>query len=137
MSKPLLKRANANWSSAFHGISIPFDIDPELLLIHLKYFDLPSLAGVAEARHQVHLEEGRGHDLSAWALDAQELSDRVRSWVSVPEGKSVPELEPKSLDTRKVVKLNKRGIYRATGPQLAEMDKNELMRLPERYLSAF
>jgi hypothetical protein len=137
MCKPLIKRASVNWSTAFHGVTVPFSIDPDLLLIHLKYYDLPSLAGVATHRHQVFLAEERGNKLSAWALDADELSDRMLRWVTVPEGQQVAELDPAAVDFSDVVRLSKKGIYRAFGPHLEEMDKNPLFRLPDRYRSAF
>lgn len=136
MCKPLIKRSTANWSTAFHGSTVPFTIDPDLLLIHLKYYNLPSLAAVATHRHQMHEEEDRGNPLSAWALDADELTSRMRTWSTVPEGQTVAELDPAAVDFSGVVRLSKKGIYRAWGPHLPEMDKNPLLRLPERYRSA-
>jgi len=136
MCKPLIKRASVNWATAFHGANVPFTIDPDLLLIHLKYYDLPSMGEVASHRHQVHLADERGNKLSAWALDADELSNRVLRWVTVPDGQQVADLDPATVDLSEVVQLRKKGIYKAFAPHLEEMDKNPLLRLPDRYRSA-
>jgi hypothetical protein len=137
MCKPLIKRVPANWSLGFHGIKVPFEIDRELLLIHLKYYDASALATVSAQRHALYEQEGRGGDASAWKLDHDELSSRLRSWVQVPDGHEVPEFDPKEPDLTDVIRRGTGGLYRSGGQQLKAMDTNPLRRLPERFQHVF
>ena len=136
MCKPLIKRVAADWDGAFHAINARFDIDRDLLMLHLKYGDVGTLTRVSEQRHALH-QEGRGHPSSAWALESQELASRLRSWVHTPDDQDVPEFDPAEPDLSDIVRLKRRGFYRSHGPQLAAMENNPLRQLPQRFRSAF
>ena len=136
MCKPLLKRIPANWTAAFHGIANPFEIHRDLLMLHLKYCDLPSLMKGSEHRHAWH-QEGRGHRNSAWTLESLELKSRLLSWVQTPDEQEVREFDPKEPDLTNIVHVKKNGFFRSQGPQLEAMEQNPLRQLPERIRAVF
>jgi hypothetical protein len=135
MCKPLIKRIPADWGRAFHAIGTPFEIDRDLVMLHLKYYDVSSLKRVSEHRHARH-QEGRGHPESAWALESDELISRLLSWVQTPEGHDVPEFDPSEADLDEIVHRKSNSHFRSHGPQLTAMENNPLRRLPERFSTA-
>jgi len=136
MCKPLLKRKPADWFRSFHGIQAPFEIDPELLMLHLKYCDVSLLTKVSQDRHLWH-HEGRGHPSSAWAFGSNELASRLSSWVQTPDEQRVQEFDPSELNLSTVVRRKGERRFRSHGPQLSAMERNPLRRLPERFRTAF
>lgn len=132
MCKPLLKRIPANWSAGFHGIKSHFEIDRELLLIHLKYFDVQARQAVVERRLDAHVNEGRGGSVSAWTMGQAELTDLLQSWVDRSPTTDIPEFDPHEPDLSGIVEA-RRGYSRSSGPQLQAMRDNPLRQLPERY----
>lgn len=135
MCKPLIKRVPVAWLEGFHGVTGDrFDIDPDLLMVHLKYYDEAVLRDVAEKRRRVHESEGRGGVASAWSVEAEELVELLRSWVA-DAGSAVPVLEPRQVDVSDFVAAVPRG-FRARGRQLVAMQRRPLRRLPERYAAA-
>ena len=136
MCKPLVKRVAADWDGAFHAINSPYEIDRDLLMLHLKYCDVGTLTRVSEQRHALH-REGRGHPNSAWALESEDLASRLWSWVDTPDGQEIAEFDPAEPDLSDIVRVKKKGFYRSQGPQLAAMENNPLRQLPERFRSAF
>ncbi len=133
MCKPLLKRTPANWSAGFHGIKSRFEIDRELLLIHLKYFDVQAMQTVVEQRRDAHVNEGRGGSVSAWTKGEAELTSLLQSWVQHSPTTDIPEFDPYEPDLSGIVGAPRRGYFRSSGPQLKAMRDNPLRQLPERY----
>ncbi len=136
MCKPLVKRKPADWLASFHGIAAPFEIDPRLWMMHLKYCDVSLLMKVSAGRHARH-REGRGHPRSAWALGSNELASQLSSWVQTPDEQRVQEFDPSELDLSTVVRRKGGRRFRSHGPQLSAMERNPLRRLPERFRTAF
>jgi hypothetical protein len=136
MCKPLLKQVGADWVGAFHGIKRRFEVDRDLLMLHLKYCDVSSLLEVANQRHGLR-QEGRGHRGSAWALEGEELRSRLLSWVQTPGEQDVPEFDPTEPDLTNIVRSKRKGHYRSQGPQLTAMETQPLRQLPERLRTAF
>lgn len=135
MCKPLVKRRPAPWLQGFHGIKAPYVIDPELLLLHLKYADAEALAEVADRRQRIFQEERRGSAKSTWPLGAEALHRQLLGWVGdVPHGE-VPEWSPHSFELTEVVREMPSGYFRSSGPQLDAMSEHPLMVLPERFRS--
>jgi glycosyl transferase family 2 len=135
MCKPLVKRTPAAWSAGFHGIRHPFQIDRELLMLHLKFFDVSSLGTVSEKRRAAHYDEGRGNAASTWTLGPDELKSRLLSWVATPQDEAVPEFDPNEPDVSKVVRRD--GEYvRSRGSQLKSMESSPLRQLPARFRDA-
>jgi hypothetical protein len=138
MCKPLLKRVPAPWRPAFHGINAPYEIDRDLLMLHLKYYDVTALRKVAEHRRMLHETENRGSNNSAWTMGAEELVSELLSWVRTHRGdEPVPEFDPDEPDLRRIVHHKEGGFYRSDGTQLRAMHLNPLRRLPERFSHAF
>jgi hypothetical protein len=137
MCKPLLKRIPAAWRPAFHGINAPYEIDRDLLMLHLKYYDLAALRKVADHRRMLHETEDRGASSSAWAMGSDELASELLSWVATTEGGQVPEFDAAEPNLDRIVKQRPGGFYRSDGTQLRAMKKNPLRRLPDRYGHAF
>lgn len=133
MCKPLLKRVPAPWRPAFHGINAPYEIDRDLLMLHLKYFDMTHLRSVAEHRRRLHDTENRGSDFSAWAMGADELVSELMSWVRTSDDHLVPEFDPDELMLQRIVQHKEGGFYRSHGNQLRAMRVSPLRRLPERF----
>ena len=136
MCKPLIKRVPADWTAAFHGVAKPFEIDRDLLMLHLKYCDLPSLIKTSEHRHASR-EEGRGHRRSAWVLETQDLTSRLLSWVQTPDEQDVAEFDPREPDLTNIVRRKEKGYFRSHGPQLEAMEQNPLRQLPQRMREVF
>ena len=137
MCKPLIKRVSADWGVAFHSIKVPFEIDPDLLMVHLKYCDVSSAQRTAEERFRAHTKEGRGGLLSAWAVPPEDLAERVRKWARHPPGKPVELFDPGQQSLHKIIRIKENGHFRSRGGQLEAMDKNPLRQLPAKYRGLF
>lgn len=131
MCRPAIKRIAADWRK--HGIQAPFEIDRNLFLMHLKYYDAVALQMVAEHRYALHQQDGRGSSESGWALRPDELTSRLLSWVQTPAGGQVPEFDSSELDITDVVQPAGGGFFRSTGHQLSAMEEFPLRQLPERF----
>ena len=127
----------APWRPAFHGINAPYEIDRDLLMLHLKYVDVTTLQKVAEHRRMLHDKEKRGSNNSAWAMGGDELVSELRSWVRTYDDRPVPEFDPNEPDLRRIVQHKAGGFYRSDGTQIRAMQVNPLRRLPERFCHAF
>jgi glycosyl transferase family 2 len=136
MCKPLIKRIAAPWMMGFHGIRSPYTIDPELLMVHLKYYDVEALVDVAEARRELHENHGRGAAASSWSLGAVEIQRQLHGWVEKAGDGPLPQFEPAAVDVSAVVRRLPNGFFRSTGRQLPAMEKNPLLALPDRFRSA-
>lgn len=136
MCKPLLKRTPTNWWRAFHGVNAPFEIDRDLLMLHLKFCDASILVRVSEHRHIWH-QEGRGHQASAWALESSDLIARLLTWVHTPDDYDVLDFDPTEPDLTDIVRIDDKGRFHSNGSQLYAMNENPLRQLPERFRTAF
>ena len=135
MCKPLLKRVPAPWRPAFHGIKAPYEIDRDLLMLHLKCYDVTALRKVAEHRRLLYATENRGAVRSTWTMSSDEV---VGATVArEPDEEAILEFDPSEPDLRRIVKHKPRGWYRSDGTQLLAMRHYPLRRLPERVTHAF
>lgn len=128
MCKPAIKRIPEPWLAGGHGIRAGFRVDPDLLLLHLKYHDEGHLRRVAERRHRAHVHEGRGSKASAWVLDSDDLVARLRTWVAEP----AVELDTHARALPEPEWVKGKQSYRMFGG-LETLDDSELLRLPERF----
>jgi len=133
MCKPLLKRSAEPWLLAFHGIKAPFEVDPDLWMFHLKFYDAAALKDVATRRHHAHASEARGSIQSTWTLEYDDLMARLQIWTASPPGQDVPELDPAELELAGLVRRLDTGYHRTTGTQLAAMDNQPLGMIPARF----
>ena len=130
MCKPSLKRVDAPWVRASHGIRAPYVPDRGLLMVHLKFADLDLLRRTADLRHAVRLRAGLT-EKSAWARSGDELALELRSWLN--GGPDAPELDAVPVDPARYV-VERDGVWEAAGRrQLRAMAEGPLLRVPERF----
>lgn len=128
--KPSMKRVEAPWAKASHGIRAPYLPDRELLMVHLKFADLDLLRHTADLRHAVRVEAGLTEE-SAWAQSGEAITAEFRSFLN--GGPDVPVFDPGQVDPATLVE-ERNGIWAATGArQLRVMVEGPLVQVPERY----
>lgn len=130
MSKPSLKRVDAPWVRASHGIRAPYLPTRDLLMVHLKFADLDLMRRTADLRHAVRVPAGLTEQ-SSWARSGDEIAAGFRSFLN--GGPEVPELDPRQVDPYRLVS-EKNGVWRARGPrQLRVMAQGALPRVPRLF----
>ena len=137
MCKPLLKRTTDAWQRAFHEIHAPFEVDPELWMLHLKYYDEMVLLKVAEARRRVHEEEGRGSVNSFWPKGPEVLQELLSSWTDSAVGDAVAEFEAADVELAGLIKPKRDGSWSCATDQTKALTENPLRTLPQRFRGAF
>lgn len=140
MCKPMLKQVPAPWEPAFHAIHAPFEVDPDLFMLHLKFYDEAALARVAEHRHRIREVEGRGSPRSFWSRSPRTLESLLASWMESADqdGDRVPVLDVDELDFGELIRKRPDGTWRVGGvSQVGVLSKNPLRELPERFRGAF
>lgn len=131
MCKPAVKRVPAPWRFASHGIDVPYAVDPELFMVHLKFADTDQLRRVAEARHQLALADGRGIN-ATWQHSGDAMAGMLSGFVGDVDPASVREFDARSVKLRRLV-AEREGAWRAVGGgQVALMTAQPLVRVPER-----
>ena len=131
LCKPSLKRVDAAWAKASHGIRAPYVPDPGLLMVHLKFADLDLLRRTADLRHAVRVQAGLGEG-SGWAQSGDEIVAQFRSFLN--GGPEVPEFDPSLVDSAELVAHLDNGVWLARGSrQLKTMLEGPLLRVPERF----
>jgi Glycosyl transferase family 2 len=128
--KPSLKRVDAPWVKASHGIRAPYVPTRELLMVHFKFADLDLLRRTADLRHAVRVEAGLT-EASAWAKSGEAIAGEFRSFLN--GGPEVPEFDAELVDPALLV-VERGGAWQATGArQLRVMVEAPLLRVPTRY----
>ena len=135
MCKPQVKRGSVRWGSAFHAVNAPFPIDPDLLMLHLKFYDEAAVRAVGDRRRAVHETFGRGHTSSFWPRGGDALATRLARSIT-SQTAPVTEVEPTEVDTTGMVVVDERGFHRVDGRQVAVLKKSPVRTLPERYRHA-
>jgi hypothetical protein len=130
LCKPSLKRVDARWAKASHGIRAPYEPDRGLLMAHLKFADLDLLRRTADLRHAVRVQAGLGEG-SGWAQSGDEIAAQFRSFLN--GGPEVPEFDPQQVTPSDLV-AHRNGVWLARGNrQLKTMLEAPLLRIPERF----
>lgn len=140
MCKPLIKREPVAWEPAFHAIHAPFEVDPDLFMLHLKYYDEGALANVAEHRHRIRETEGRGSPNSFWAKSPETLKRKLVSWTggeTDETGESTPVLDRDELAFEDLICQQEDGTWRTRANQVTALDKTPLRQLPESFRGVF
>ena len=134
MCKPSVKRVPAQWRFATHGIMAPFAVDPELFMVHLKFFDRDTLRRVADHRRALVDADGRA-SRSSWSVGGEEMTAMLGDFVAGVDPESVPEFDPSRVDLDAVVYQDTDGAYRTSKPgQMKAMQTLPLVRVPDRLL---
>lgn len=130
ISKPSLKRVQAPWVKASHGIRAAYTPVRDLLMVHLKFADFDLTRRTTDLRHSVRVESGLTEN-SAWAMTGESMADEFRTFLN--GGPDVPEFDPDLVDPALLV-AERNGVWRATGPrQMNVMRHGPLLRVPHRY----
>lgn len=133
MCKPQVKRVPAAWKWASHGIEAPFEIDPELYMVHLKFADRDALRRVAAHRRALVEADGRAIK-SSWSREAEEIVGVLDRATAGVDPDRVPEFNPAEIDLRGIVE-HKGGWYRSVGRgQVAALEQQPLCRVPSALL---
>lgn len=135
MCKPLITRRPVSWTSGFHGCSAEYRIDPDLLLIHAKFFDFDFVLRNQRARNEL-FRSGRGGPASTWGIPVEELETTFADWASAPSQQQV--LDTRALDLDIVRLLPKGHAYESSGVnQTRSMAEGDLVLLPDRVQADF
>jgi hypothetical protein len=133
LCKPSLKRVDAPWRRASHGIGAPFRPDRELFLVHLKYADADLLRATADRRHAVHERSGLTEQ-SAWARTGEELVAELATFVppGLASAADAPEFDPATVDLDRIVEQRGDTFLAVGRRQLTVMRQARVVRVPER-----
>lgn len=132
MCKPSVKAVPAAWADASHGIKAPFEVDPELFMLHMKFYDREALRRVAERRNRLVEVDGRAKK-SSWSLSGDELAAKLDSFVADTDPEAVPEFDPRKVDLSGAVHKEEGDVWRTLREgQVKAMQTRRLWRVPER-----
>jgi hypothetical protein len=132
MCKPAIKRVPAEWTAASHGIRTPYQVDPELFMIHLKFYDRDALRRTADHRRSMVEADGRAAG-SSWAKGGDAMVQVLDRSVAGVDPDDVPEFDPASVDLAGLVYRDDKDGYRTMKVgQIRAMDSQPLVRIPER-----
>ncbi len=133
MCKPALKRVPAPWVAGSHGTTVPFEIDPQLYMFHLKFAERDHLKTTGDHRKALADAEGRAAATS-WQFAGDELVDLLDEITTAVDPAAVPEFSPPRRQLRKIVKQTERGVYRAHGRrQVVAMRQEPMVAVPARF----
>lgn len=131
MCKPSIKRVPARWTGASHAVDAPFEIDPALFMLHLKFYDIDALRIMAGRRNAMVQADGRATK-SNWSRSADEVVSVGTQATRGVDPAGVPEFDPTPSNLAGIVQ-QRGGVYRATGQgQIQAMTARPLVRIPER-----
>ncbi len=135
MCKPLVRRSNSRWHSAFHASAESFSVDPELWMFHAKFADEGLLRKTARARQTIHRSEGRGHPESFWAMPEDAVVAKLAAWTH--DTTQAPEFDPAEIDLQDLVQPDRGGNWQAAANQVASLDLTPVRQIPHRFYAAF
>jgi hypothetical protein len=136
MCKPSVKRVPAGWLAGFHGSEVRYQVDPNLLLLHTKFFDIETALAVHKARLS-SFHEGVGGKKSTWAMSPEELAVELSALATAPADGAV-DLDVDELPLDVVRPWHKgRGGFRSLGSQLSGMRTSKVYRLPDGLRTQF
>ena len=132
MCKPAVKRIDAPWARASHGIKAPYDIDPDLYMFHLKFADRETLHRAAEHRKGlVELDNRAGS--TNWRHGGDHMVDVLDRLNADIDRESIKRFKPPLRKLRNAVRLEG-NVYRARGKgQVAAMEDHAVVRIPKRF----
>ena len=133
MCKPSLKRTTEPWVAGSHGLTIPFGIDRDLYLFHLKFAEREHLRATGDHRKALADAEGRAA-ATTWQYagdDLVELLDEITRDVD-PSDVAPYRTRPKVLSD--IVREGEGGHFRAHGRrQFQAMRSQPMVSVPERF----
>jgi hypothetical protein len=130
LCKPSVKRIDAPWRLASHGIGAEYRPHPGLLLAHFKYADAGELQRIGDLRRALHEESGLSRD-SAWALTGADQVSELDRLVADREPSGT--FDPPAYDPSSLVVPFPRGWQAAGAREFDAMLDAPLLTLPDRY----
>ena len=146
MCKPAIKQVDADWLPGFHGCRHEYRVDPDLLLLHAKFFDVETALSSHRSRSSL-FSEGVGGKSSTWRISVDEFAEEMEGWQrgrggggdqagKAGKGGQVRRLNVDNLNLD-IVQERSPGSYRSKGAQLRGMRRSKLFRLPESLRDQF
>lgn len=133
MCKPAIKRVAAPWVAASHGITVPFEIDPDLYMFHLKFAEREHLRRTGDHRKALADVEGRAAE-TAWQFAGDDLVDLLDEVVRDVDPASVNPYTPRRKVLGGIIRQGDAGNYRAHGRrQFNAMRGQPMVQVPERF----
>jgi hypothetical protein len=132
MCKPSIKQVPARWAAASHGIGRQYAVDPELFMLHLKFYDQDHLRSTGRKLSALVALDGRAGMSNWW--HAGHYVRLLGQFVDGAEPDSVPEFDPRDVDVDELViegRHAERFRSRRQG-QVRSMLQRPLVRIPRR-----
>jgi len=134
MCKPSIKRSQARWTNASHGILVPFEVDPELFMLHLKFADRDNLRRSSDNRRAgVDVDERPGR--SSWGGGGDEMLTVLDQAVDAVLD-DAPEFDPATVDLAKLVVKHGEEYRTLKQGQVRTTRDTPLVRIPTRLQGA-
>lgn len=133
MCKPAIKRVAAPWVAASHGITVPFEIEPDLYMFHLKFAEREHLRMTGDHRKALADAEGRAAE-TAWQFAGDDLVDLLDEVVGDVDPTAIEPYKPRKKVLGDIVRQGEHGHYRSHGRrQFNAMRGQPMMQVPERF----
>jgi Glycosyl transferase family 2 len=133
MCKPAVKMGTAHWASGSHGLRMPYAVDPDLYLFHLKFADRDHLAATAAHRQELTESTGRGIDAN-WRL-GDELLDVLDALDTSTPLADLPRFNPNPDKLGRIVEQSGPALWHSVGGgQVRAMRDRPLVRIPRRFV---
>jgi hypothetical protein len=133
MCKPSLKRTMAPWVAGSHGMTIPFEIDPDLYLFHLKFAEREHLRETGDHRKALADREGRAA-ATTWQFAGDDLVTLLDDITRDVEPDDVAPYRTRPKVLADIVREGEGGHYRAHGRrQFNAMRHQPMVSVPERF----
>ena len=131
--KPAIKRVAAPWVAGSHGTTVPFDIDPDLYMFHLKFAERDHLRATGDHRKALADSEGRAAQ-TAWQFAGDDLVALLDEVVGATDPATVEPYRPRKKVLAGIVRQGDGGNYRAHGRrQFNAMRGQPTVEIPERF----
>jgi hypothetical protein len=133
MCKPSIKRVPAPWVAGSHGTTVPFRIDPDLYLFHLKFAERDHLRATGDHRKALVDAEGRAAE-TAWQFAGEDLVALVDEITADVDAGGLSPYRPRAEQLDSIVRQAESGNYRAHGRrQVHAMRGRPMVTVPERF----
>lgn len=135
MCKPAIKLGTGHWASGSHGIRLPYEVDRDLYLFHLKFADRDHLVATSGHRRQLTEETGRGQSAN-WRL-GDELVEVLDGMDVTTAVKELPRFRPNPDKLAQIVEHDRDNLWHSVGGgQVRAMRDRPLVRIPKRLVNA-
>ncbi|HEX6148590.1 glycosyltransferase family 2 protein [Nocardioides sp.] len=133
MCKPALKRTTAPWVAGSHGMTIPFEIDPDLYLFHLKFAERDHLRVTGDHRKTLADSEGRAA-ATTWQFAGDDLVDLLDEITHGVDPAAVAPYRTRPQVLSDIVREGEGGHFRAHGRRQHNAMRNQpMVSIPERF----